>query len=301
VAVPVQTLADFVSKVQPFLAQRIFPTTKEVSPVSADLYPRFVPPPDHYPKFVPRRADGLQHRPEEPYEVSVLRKKAQLLADSMRNFIAVQSFAWGSGDKEPAAQAEYEVRIIDGVQRFRRYPDGKSELEEVPYPRVNGWVNPADEWSKVPNMVGTEFRLKVHQAADVVVNEQRMKVFQYYANVEDNLYPFAPVEDFGFFTISKTVAVACYGEVWTDEDANIIRMSEHLELSDKLKAYRGWEDCQVVLTYGWLNRENDPPRLVPLTIFAVARYKKHVHWCRGQFRDYQIFSTRARIIASSQP
>src|SRR6266403_6242304 len=112
-AVPVQTLADFVSKVQPFLAQRIFSTTKDVSPVSADLYPKFVPPPDHYPKFLPGRADGLQHRSEEPYEVSVLRKKAQLLADSMRNFIAVQSFAWGSGDKEPSAQAEYEVRIID--------------------------------------------------------------------------------------------------------------------------------------------------------------------------------------------
>src|SRR2546426_5258740 len=95
-AVPVQTLVDFVSKVEPFLAQRIFPTTKDVSPVSADLYPQCVPPPDHYPKFVPRGADGLQHRPEEPYEVSVLRKKAQLLADSMRNFIAVQSFAWGS-------------------------------------------------------------------------------------------------------------------------------------------------------------------------------------------------------------
>ncbi len=297
-AVPVQTLADFVSKVQPFLAQRIFPTTKDVSPVSADLYPKFVPPPDHYPKFVPRRADELQHRPEEPYGVSVLRKKAQLLADSMRNFIAVQSFAWGSGDKEPAAQAEYEVRIIDGVQRFRRYPDGERELEEIPNPRVNGWVNPANEWSKVPNMVGTEFLLKVHQAADVVVNEQRMKVFQYYASAEDNLCPFAPVEDFGFFTINKPVAVACYGEVWTDEDANIIRISEHLELSDKLKAYRGWEDCQVVLTYCWLRRENEPLRLVPLTIFAVARYKKHVYWCRGQFRDYQVFSASAKILAN---
>jgi hypothetical protein len=298
VAVSVQTLADFVSKVQPFLAQRIFPTTKDVSPVSADLYPKFVPPPDHYPKFVPRRADGLQHRPEEPYEVSELRKKAQLLADSMRNFIAVQGFAWGSGDKEPAAEAEYEVRVIDGVQRFRSYPDGKEELEEVPYPRQNGWVLPADEWTKLPKMVGTEFRLKVHQAADVVVNEQQMKVFQYYASVEDNLCPFAPVEDFGFFALSKTVAVACYGEVWTDEDANIIRMSEHLELSDKLKAYRGWEACQVVLTYGWLKRANEPPRLVPLTIFTEARYKKHISWCRGQFTDYRIFSSRVKIIAN---
>src|SRR5713226_4117222 len=165
VAVPVQTLVDFVSRVQPFLAQRIFPTTKDVSPVSADLFPKFVPPPDRYPKFVPRLADGLQRRPEEPYEVSVLRKRAQLLADSMRNFIAVQSFAWGSGDKEPAAQAEYEVRVIEGVQRFREYPVGKKQSEQASYPRLNGWVLPADEWTKLPKMVGTEFRLKVHQAA----------------------------------------------------------------------------------------------------------------------------------------
>src|SRR5712692_3514146 len=82
VAVPVQTLLDFVNKVQPFLAQRIFPT--RVLSVLADLYPKFVPRPDHNPKFVPRVADGLQHRPEEPPEVKVLRSKAQLLADSMR-------------------------------------------------------------------------------------------------------------------------------------------------------------------------------------------------------------------------
>jgi hypothetical protein len=297
-AVPVQTLADFVSKVQPFLAHRIFPTTSGVSPVSADLYPKFMPPPDHYPQFVPLGSHGLQHRPKEPHEISVLREKAQLLTDSMRNFIAVQSFAWGSGDREPAAEAEYEVRVIDGVQRFRTYPDGRIELEEALYPRLNGWVLPADEWSELPKMVGSEFRLKVHQAADLVVNEQRMKVFQYYANVEDNLCFLEPVDDFFFFTIGKTVAVACYGEVWTDEDSNIIRVSKHLELSDKLKAYRGWEECHVVLTYGWVKLADEPRRLVPLTIFTEARYKKQIHWCRGQFMDYQIFTSRVKIVAN---
>ncbi len=146
-------------------------------------------------------------------------------------------------------------------------------------------------------MVGTEFRLKAHLAADVVVNEQRMKVFQYYASVEDNLCPFEPVEDFGFFTINKAVAVACYGEAWTDKDSNIIRISEHLELSDKLKAYRGWEECQVVLTYGWVKLADEPPRLVPLTIFTEARYKKHIYWCRGVFTNYRIFITRTKIVA----
>jgi len=297
VAVPVQSLVDFVGRVQPFLAQRIFPT--RVLSVSADLYPKLMPAPDHNPKFLPRLADGLQHRPEEPPEVMVLRDKAQVLADSMRNYIAVQSFEWGLGDKESVAEAEFQVRVIDGVQRFRRYPDGKKEYEEVPNPRWGDWILPADEWSKLPKMVGTEFRLKVHQAADVVVNGQRMKVFQYYASVEDNLCPFAPVDDYGFFTISKTVAVACYGEVWTDEDMNIIRMSQNLELSDKLKAYRGWEECQVVLTYGWLKRVDEPPRRVPLTIFIEARYKKkQFYWCRGQFTDYRIFDSRVKIVAN---
>jgi Trypsin-like peptidase domain len=295
-AVPVQTLADFVSQTQPFLAQTIFP--KDVSPLSPDMYPKFAPAPDYNPKFIPAHADGLQHRPEEPPEVKLLRSKAQLLADSMRNYIAVQSYEWGSGNKEPAALAEYEVRVIDGVQQFREYPDGKKELEEVPYPHLNGWMLGSDEWSTLPSMVGTEFRLNVHQAPDVLVNGHRMKVFQYYASVEDNLCPFAPVEDYGFFIISRTVAVACYGEVWTDEDTNIIRISQSLELSDKLKAYRGWEECRAVITYGRLKRASESPRLVPLTIFSEARYKKHVHWCRGQFTDYRVFDSEVRVVAN---
>jgi hypothetical protein len=290
VAVSIQTLVEFVTKVQPFLAQRIFPATKQTPPVSADIYPKFVPP----------RSDGLlQHRLEEPYEVRLLRQQAQLLTDSIRNFIAVQSFAWGSGDKDPYAEAAYEVRVIDGVQRFRGYPDGKKEFEDVPFRfRTNGWVVPANEWSQLPKMVGTDFRLKVHQAPDVVVNERRVKVFQYYASVEDNLCSFEPVEDFGFFAVGKTLAVACYGEVWTDENMNIIRMSKRLDLSEKLKAFRGWEDVHVVLTYGWLKRANEPPRLAPLTIYSEARDKKHIYWCRGHFTDYSVFSVRATLVTN---
>jgi hypothetical protein len=298
-AVPVQTLFDFVSKVQPFLAQRIFATAHDVSPVSADLYPKFAPRSDQNPKFVPARSDGIQHRPEEPAEVKLLREKAQLLANSMRNFIAVQSFEWGSGNKEPDALAEYEVRVIDGAQRFREYPGGNKEFEQVPFPPLNAWALGSDEWSMLPTMVGRELRLKVHQAADAVVNGRQIKVFQYYSSVEDNLCPFQPVDDFGFFKISKTVAVACYGEVWTDEDTNIIRISENLELSDKLKAYRGWEEYQDVLTYGWLKQADEPPALVPLTIFTEGRHKKkRVYWCRGQFTNYQAFTSRAKVLAA---
>ena len=204
----------------------------------------------------------------------------------------------GAREKDPDSQAAYEVRVTDGVQRFRSYPEGKKELEEVPLPPRNGWVVPANEWSELPEMVGTDFRLKVQQAPDVLANGRRIKVFQYYASVEDNLCPFAPSEDYAFFTVSKTVAVACYGEVWTDEDMNIIRMSKRLDLSEHLKAFRGWEDVEVVITYGWLRRADDPPRLVPLTIYTEASDYSHSYWCRGYFTDYSVFSVRARLVTN---
>ena len=206
-----------------------------ISLVSADLYPKFVPPP---------RSDALRHRPEEPVEVTVLCNKAQLLADSMRNFIAVRTFAWGSGDKRPAAVSAYEVRVLYGQQRFRAYPDGKKELQDVPFPPLNAGVVPGGEWSELPGMVGTELRLKIHQAADVLVNEWRMKVFQYWAGPEDGICRWKSNFDFGFFVVNKIVTVACYGEVWTDENANILRMSEDYELPGK------WKDYQAVVTYG---------------------------------------------------
>lgn len=291
-AVPVQTLAEFVNKVQPFLAQKIFPAIRDVSPLSPDLYPKFAPHPDHNPKFVPVHVDGLQQRPEEPPEVKLLRNKAQLLADSMRNFIAVQSFAWGSGDKEPSAEASYEVRVIDGVQRFRRYPDGKEELQNVPFPPLNDSIRPGGEWSELPAMVGTELRLSIHQAADMVVNERRMKVFQYWADPEDGVCRFQSISDFGFFVVNKIDIVACYGEVWTDEDTNILRISEHYEL------HRKWKQYQGVVTYGWFKRADEPPRLIPLTIYTQIEHNK-IEWCRGQFTDYRRFGSEVKIIANN--
>ncbi|HEY1471596.1 MAG TPA: hypothetical protein VGF61_21335 [Candidatus Acidoferrum sp.] len=282
-AVPVQSLVDFVSKAQPCLAPSIFPLTKGISPISADLYPKFLPPP---------ATDALRHRPEEPVEVTVLRGKAQLLADSMRNFIAVQTFAWGSGDKRPSAISAYEVRVLDGYQRFRAYPDGKKDLQDVPFPPLNTVMVPGGEWSELPARVGTELRLKIHYAADVLINERRMKVFQYWADPEDAVCRWKSNVDFGFFAINKIVTVACYGEVWTDEDTNILRTSENYELPGK------WKNYQAVVIYGWLQRPNESPRLIPLTISTQAQFKKKLYWCRGRFTDYQIFASRVKMAAN---
>jgi hypothetical protein len=279
-AVPVQSLLELLTKVEPYLAQNIFPSTQGISAVSSDLYP----------KYVPTSAKLLQQRIEEAPEVQVLRSKAQILADSMRNFIAVQTVVWGAGDKEPTAQAAYEVRVVDGYQRFRSYPDGKKLSSDIPFPSLNHVMRPGGEWAELPGMVGTELRLKIHQAPDVVVDERRMKVFQYWADVEDNVCSWTDITDLVVFSLSHDFTVACYGEVWTDENINIMRISEHYELTGK------WKDFQGVVTYGWLQRPGEL-RLIPLTISTQAETHKKAYWCRGQFTNYRIFSAQARIVA----
>ncbi|HKW65061.1 MAG TPA: serine protease [Candidatus Acidoferrum sp.] len=282
-AVPVPSLSDFVSKVQPWLVGRIFSNAKEqfISPELADLYPKFQ---------WPRTTGSLQHRPDEPPEVKALRSRAQTLADSMRNFVAVQTFSWGRGDQPPAAMAEYEVQVLEGFQRFREYPGGKEEMRDVPFPPINIVVNPGGEWSELPQMVGSETHLKIHQAADKAVNGRHVSVFQYVADVEDGVCVFKSVRDYGFFEASKIVTIPCHGEVWTDENMNILRISQHLELPGK------WQDYQSVVNYGWIRLADNTPRLVPMTISTQAEFKNKIYWCRGLFTNYRIFDSQAKIV-----
>jgi hypothetical protein len=50
-----------------------------------------------------------------------------------------------------------------------------------------------------------------------------------------------------------------------------------------------------VVTYGWLQRKDETPRLIPLTIYTQVEHRK-AYWCRGQFTDYQVFDSRVRIM-----
>ena len=282
-AVPVRALEEFVTRVQPYLAQSILPSTQRISPVSADIYP----------KFVPAYTGSLQHRPEESIEVQALRTKAQFLADGMRDFIAVQSLAWGSQNDEPLVESKYEIQVLQGEERFREFPDGKKELRDVSYPPLTRWVIPGNEWSELPLRVGTDLNLRINQAPDAVVNGRSIKIFQYWASVEDGACAVTTIR-LGFFTSRKTFVTACYGEVWTDENSDILRISEHFEFVSKEM------NLQAVVTYGWLKKRAEVPRIVPLTLAMQTEHKKKVIWCHTQFTDYRVFSSRVRVVESTQ-
>jgi hypothetical protein len=281
VAVPISSLADFVSKIEPALAATLFPSDKgAISLTLADLYPKFVP------ALGPH---ALERRPDEPENVKMLRTKAQVLLDSMRNFIAVETFEWGKKNNPAAAVSAYEVQVIDGRQQFRVYPDGKKRFSDIPFPPLDSTFISGGEWSELPEMVGKELHLKINQAADATVETKRIKVFQYHADVEDEVCTWDTVDDFGLFETRKAANVACYGEVWTDDDLNILRISLHYELLGK------WKDYMSVVTYGWLNQANAAAQLIPMTMSAQVAYGKTMHWCRGRFINYKVFASDIKV------
>jgi len=275
-AVPVKELSDFVTRAQPYLQATLFPKTVFVSPVAADLYPPYVWP----------LAEGLSQRDEEPPEVVKLRHTAQDLADSMRNFTATQTFAWGHDNREPEWADAYETLITDGLQRWRRQ-GGKKFYDTVPLPPVNAIV-PGNQWSLLPLLIGTELNLKIHQAPDAALGGRLIHVFQYTADIEDRLCQFWTTTSYGLFQWTTKNFYRCHGEVWIDEAGIILRISVAFDLSGPF--YRFW----AVMTYGWLEKDGKK-YLVPVTIAAQSERRK-MYWCRGLFTDYEMFGARSRMV-----
>ena len=281
-AVPVKELSGFVARAQPYLQATLFPKTVFVSPVAADLYLPYVWPP----------AEGLSPRPAERPEVLELRRAAQHLADSMRNFSATQTFAWGNDNREPDVTDAYETLIVDGWQRWHRQ-DNKKFYDNIPFPPLNRSIVSGPEWSELPWMVGTELKLKIHQAPDAVVGGRTIHVFQYTANVEDRACSFRSVVSFGFFRRSTAKFYDCHGEVWMDESGSILRISEALDLSGP------WYSWWGVMTYGWLEKDGKQ-YLVPVTITTQAEHTR-TYWCRGLFTDYKMFGAKTRLVMPTEP
>jgi hypothetical protein len=109
---------------------------------------------------------------------------------------------------------------------------------------------PGGEWSELPAMVGTNLRLRIHQAADVVINQRRTKVFQYWAEPEDGVCKWKSISDFGFFEVNKTVTIGCYGEVWTDETDQHSAYVRTLRTSREMERLPGCGDLPVAASNG---------------------------------------------------
>jgi hypothetical protein len=286
VAVPVEALAEFLSQKLPFLAGLLFPIHAVAPADQPDLYTKYEP---------PEAAMDLQRRPVEPSAIIELRENAQALAEGMRDFIAVETFIWGNGNHRPIAADAYEVQVRDGTQKFREYPDGKKWSSNTPWPKADdSATSPGDVWSTLPLFVGTHVGVKIHEADGTEFEGRHLRVFQYVGSDEDNPCLVAEIFDLGFISFEIRHSYTAYGEVWTDESLNLMRMSLHCEK-------HGRHEWEGVVTFGWIARPEAEPRLVPVTLVSWSPSRNKGHWCRSQFVDYHEFFTRARILHEVKP
>ncbi|MHB8486069.1 MAG: S1 family peptidase [Candidatus Acidiferrales bacterium] len=280
--VPVEVLSAFVSKIQPYLAARLFPKTAFIPPVEPDIYPR----------WVPQRPDGrLRRRSVEPPDVQLLRLKAQEIVDGMYAVMSVESFEWGEGSaaNDPQAIGYYEVRTFGGYQHFRRYPDGKREMGEVPWPPLNCAIAPGDAWSYMPKLVAKEHDLRIHRAPDIVWKGQTLRVFQYHGAEEDKVCTFDDQIDLLVTVHHHLESYDCSGEVWTDQGENIMRVSENHYMANSRTRVK------LIVTFGWTDIEG-ARLLVPVTVSMETEDGSHINWCRGQFTDYRQFRSTVRML-----
>lgn len=286
VAVPVEALAEFLNERLPFLAGLLFPIRAEAPADQPDLYTKYDP---------PGPAVEFQRRPAEPSAIIDLREKAQGLAEGMRDFIAVETFVWGNGNHHPVAADAYEVQVRDGTQKFREYPDGKKWSSNTPWPKADvSATSPGDVWSSLPLFIGTHVGVKIHEADGTEFEGHRLRVFQYVGSDEDNPCVVVDVFDLGFISFEIPHSYTAYGEVWTDESLNVMRMSLHCEK-------HGRHEWEGVVTFGWFARPQVESRLVPVTLASWSPNRNKGHWCRSQFVDYHEFYTRARILPEVTP
>lgn len=277
-AVPVQSLATWLKTIQPFLHEQLFPTDgKFVPPAGADLYPPYI-----------SDAHTSGKRPVDPPNVQTLRDRASALTEDIRNFIAIQSYTWGVNTKTFSYQTQYEIRVTDGTQHFRPL-DSKKEYHEPPEPPINTYMTSAGEWYHLPAVATNAPHFHVRQAADTDVNELSFHIFQWFADAEDQVCGIKESTDYGFYVKSKELWVACHGEIWTDQEFNIVRMTENDDPYDK------WTEYRSVVTFGIWKEPNTGDHRIPLTITAQAKFDGKVYWCRGLFTDYKLFTVRVRI------
>ena len=282
-AVPIEELADFVARTQPYLQATIFPETTFISPVAEDLYPPYTWP----------HIEGLSARPEESPGVVELRHMAGHLADSMGDFSATETIAWGKGAREAEATDAYQTMIVDGIQQWR-HPDEKKFHNRPPLPQVNGSMTLGSEWSDLPELLSTDFDLKIRQAPDTLLAGRTVHVFQYTAELEDKA---CRVTYVFYFIWGPTKNASCHGEVLTDESGFILRISLSIDVSGSWHHWRG------VMTYGWLEKGGKHYQ-VPITLAGQVGYEalglfKETFWCRELFTDYEVFGVKSRLLPIS--
>jgi len=217
---------------------------------------------------------------QESADVRELRSRAQEMIKQMTNFKALQTLRLNTEGKSELTWL-HELYVDSGDLLFRAL-DGGQPLQAVPLPHRRRAVVPGAEWRDLPQMVASQFKLRVQEVGDKDVGGKRLRVFGYEASIEDQVCWVRSRNGEVFWSRERQFPVACRGEVWTDDELNVLRISQELEFTAG-----NVQLLQLAVLYGWLGRD-----LVPVAM--VVRGTIAGHNCRADahFSNYRRMEDR---------
>src|SRR3954469_20034550 len=153
-------------------------------------------------------------------------------------------------------------------------------------------IVPGSEWRDLPQTVGSNRHLPLHYLGERIENGLRLKVFYFEAAAEDKICA-ARVKKFWKDWIGT---VPCHGEVWTDSELNIFRISEQMEMPPQ----SGVQSCSITILYGWLRHERLAATLVPASLHMISTMRdRGVLESSAMFSGYYQFHATTKIVATS--
>jgi hypothetical protein len=302
-AVPVWSIADAIRKFRPALYGQMFPDgvptppgfqgptvfSRELLAALAGASPEPVVPVDYledrlgqpFPMLIAPPVRLMTTR-QESADIQKLRRRAQGMFKQMANFKALQRLRLNTEGRSELTLL-HELYVDSGDLLFRPLDDGQP-LQVIPFPHRRRAVVPGAEWHELPQMVATQFGLCIQEVGEKEVGGKRLRVFAYQASIEDRVCWVRFRNSEVFRSRDRQFPVACRGEVWTDDELNVLRISQELELTrDKVPM----QLLQLAVLYGWLGHD-----LVPVAM--VVRGSVEGHNCRADadFSNYRRIDSR---------
>ncbi len=297
-AVPLWSIAEAIHKLRPALYAELFPGGPTKPPEFQDSM-ALTPELSSSPKPVLPLAsleDGLG-RPfpnlaahavrlastrEEPVKILELRRHAQHMFQQMANFRALQTLRMNTEGKSELTWL-HEIYVDSNNLVFRAVDSGQL-TSAVALPHWRRAVVPGGEWRHLPQMLATEFKLRVEEVGTRDVGGKRVLVFRYQASAEDQVCWVRFRNTEVFWSRDHQFPVACRGDVWTDSELNVLRISQELEIRERNVPM---DLFQLAVLYGWLGDD-----LVPVDMVVRGLVARHECRTDAHFSNYKRIESR---------
>jgi hypothetical protein len=295
-AVPLWSIADAIRKARPELYTVLFPGGVPTPPELQDsmaLSPEMratlggVNPEPVLPlaslneglglpfERLPPKSQAWSSR-KEPLEIRIVRQRAQQMFASMEEFTALQTLQLTTEGK-PDLVWIHELYVAQGELVFRSLED-EQQLPAVAFPHRRRSVIPGAEWQELPRLIGTEAKLRLEEVGAREIGGKRVRVFRYQGRVEDGICRVRFRREQGLWSREREFAVGCHGEVWTNSDLSILRITRELEIADRVPMRL----VQMAVLYGWVGHD-----LVPTEMSVRAEIAGHACSAEASFSNYK--------------